>query len=410
MLAIALKAGSDPEDFKHTLELSGYAYWQGKSLTRIFTVEHDDIGTFLLKDHLDIKAIDDLSEKALSLNYVDTPQRFVYGNDIYNDPSLPWEGDGWALMRICRRKNPFPRNGKTQLSEYNGFKRATRTGLGVDIYICDVGTSVTHAEFEGRMQNVNNTLEPQFLTAGYVDHGTSVASCAGGKQFGVATDSLLWSSSIGANSLGADTRGFAAFDDVLTHYLSRAGTNRPAVMNLSIGTVGAPTYGAALGALLEAGICITVSASNYREDHDSIHMSPAEDHPDITNVGASAMYDTPMAYHRYGTAYGSPLDLFAPGEKIRVAGFVDVDNYHITNGTSFAAPYTCGVIACMLQGYQRPTTLTQVQSINAKLLENSTKNILDFPESSGCFIRGNNRLLYIDPHIDFEVITGLTPL
>jgi hypothetical protein len=64
----------------------------------------------------------------------------------------------------------------------------------------------------------------------------------------------------------------------------------------------------------------------------------------------------------------------------------------------------------MLQGYQRLTNRTQVVALKNKLISNSTKGVIKFPENMTIRERERNRLLYLDPYSSIESINGLTPL
>ena len=408
MILVCLTKGSDYEAFKAELDKAGYVYTQGKALTRFFCVETTQ-KDFTLSDYKDVILVEE--DPVIELAAVDDPYFYTYSGISFEEQDPVAFGRSWSLARICRRKNPFPKSGYSPLDTFNTFFRQTRTGVGVDIYVCDVGYAPHLPTFEDRIAHVS----PE-LTGGYADtsgstHGAVVAALAAGKDYGVATGANIWFSPVGT---AIPTQMFVGMDNALSHYLSRAGTNRPAVMNCSFGnnppTVPDPTIAPIAEDLIDAGMVITAAAMNFSPDHDIWPVSPANQ-PDVINVGASAIHDTPMNWHRYGTGFGTSVALFAPGEKIVHPHSENmVDGFYVSNGTSWAAPMVAGAVACMLEGYQRPTTRAQVQAIKAKLIENSTKDVLDFPESSGIEIRGNNRLLYLDPHVTIEPIPGLTPL
>ena len=410
MITLGLYKDADIEAFKAELDAAGYAHKNGVSLKRFFTVFGVDKDSFSLVNHPSIEFLSEDMDKKLNASFVDVPVDYHYGGDSF----LGYDGDTWALARICRRKNPFSRvGGKSKANRASFPYRYTRAGRGVLVYIADLGYAPNHPEFVGRISH----LRPEF-TGGYINssgssHGVHVASLAAGTNFGIAREAEIVFSPLGSSII---SRALAALDDILTHYLADP-AQRPGVINCSFAGPDDGSFAVIMADLMAAGLCITNSASNYREDHDDVGglslpvaLSPCNI-ADVVVVGATAIHDTPMSHHRYGTAYGSNVKVFAPGEKVLGAGEeIEPNGYQIFNGTSMAAPHAAGVIACMLEGYQRPTSLAQVQAVTAKLIENSTKDILDFPESSGIEFRGNNRLVYLDPYVTIEPIPGLTPL
>ena len=408
MINVCLAKTANFDAFKELLDSKGFSYTQGVALKRFFVVDTSE-EAFTLINHPDVIAAED-AQKA-SLDYIDEPYTYEYGGLSWEVPDAPPYGEGWAKARICRRKNPFKRAGRTHRDEMQTSYRSSRTGVGVDIYICDIGYAPHLPTFEDRITHLEPELGGAYVTTAGSSHGVSVAACAAGKDFGIATDSLIWFAPIGT---AAPAREVLAVDACVVHYLSRAGTNRPAVMNCSFSntrtSVPSPGLAELIGDVIDLGISVTSSASNYNDDLDTLNFVPPEV-PGVVCVGATAIHDTPMCWHRYGSAYGTSVAIWAPGEKVRVPHSDNlVDGVYLTNGTSFSAPFVAGIIACMLQGYQRPTTREQVLSIRSKLIENSTKGVLDFNATSRCVIRGNDNLAYLDPHVTIEPIPGLTPL
>ena len=404
MIIVVLKKGSDYDAFKNELESTAYTFKHFENLKRFFSVDVETPEEFSLKDHPDIKFIDP-NKTIFEPVFVD--RNIDYLNKPYRGP-LAYEnytGDTWALPRMCRRKNPFNLKGLPEGGTFNTSFRSTRTGAGVDTYIIDLGVQVGHVEFGGRVTKLGPDQNDELGNF----HGIGVASCVTGSTVGIAPSSEVFVHSI---NVGFGSEVVEGMDLIVAHYNSRAGLNRPATMNLSITDNGAPVeptaYWDGLGDLIDMGITICCAAGNLKENYDVLNISPAETDPDLIIVGASNIMDGPMLWHRFGTAFGSPLDIHAPGMSVKCAYFND--EYIIVSGTSFSSPYTAGILNCMLEGYQRPTTRAQVQAIKAKLLENSTKDVLDFPASSRITLFDNNKLVYIDPHISIEPITGLTPL
>jgi cerevisin len=336
----------------------------------------------------------------------------------------------WGPARIIRRKNPFRRQ-STQV-EYNLTlnHEQQRTGAGVDIYILDSGINAAHQEFANRMTWAGGVTGGRSLTVGDKNftqtitgnafHGARVATCAGGLYNGIARDCEMFFVGISGSRLDYEADYLAKIEIAYDHYMARSDTNRPAVFNMSYGgkyddaTVPAAVT-AAFEDMLDDGLIICISAGNDYYDLDDNYIIPAELHPEVIVVGGTDAYDLPMytslSSRRYATSYGSGVHIYAPARSVVTAAQNGQnDTYNMVSGTSFAAPYTAGVIACMLEGYQRLTSRAQVQAVTQKLFDNSTKGELRF--GSAYFGDGviNDRLLYLDPHATFEEIEGLNPL
>jgi subtilisin family serine protease len=173
--------------------------------------------------------------------------------------------------------------------------------------------------------------------------------------------------------------------------------------------VPSPATVAAYDEFIGSGLIICVAAGNSRENLDNEYAFPGESHPDIIVVGATDAYDYPMwlpfKIATLGTATGTAVDIYAPGTRLPLPSGLSRGTV-VDSGTSFASPYVCGLVACMLEGYQRLTSIEQVQAVVQKLIDNSTKDILRFDGYyDGTVV--NNRLAYLDPFVEIEEIEGL---
>jgi len=405
MLLVAIHNSEDAGAFKALLESKGYTYSLFTSLAKLFKVDCD-LADFTLGEESMVAYVEDdpIQDKPLfTPNSTDVPLP-----NITFRPNVDPVGDSWGIARICRRRNPWGYK-RLPYDVTSSFYRYTRTGEGVDIYILDNDFQPSHAEFGGRMRwhdGSTNTV----INTGFNHHGMAVSSCAGGNTCGIATGAQLHISEVGLGYNQA--HWISLFDDVLTHYNNNPDQTRPAVLNMSYGGVG---YGFsqglkdAISALIDAGIVVCFAAGNSREnaDADGIFHMPLEYDSDCIVTGGTNLTDEFMFSNGGGTANSSIVDIYAPGWIVRLAK--DIDGYFSSAGTSFASPLTAGVIGCMLGGYSRPTSRVEVQAIKAKLIENSTKDVLRIPDTYYPNIV-NNRLLYLDPEIAIEPIAGLTTL
>ncbi len=406
MINILLKRGEDYKAFHSLLE--GYVF-RSYGSGRIVTVEAE-LDSFPLADNPSVERCYENRELDVSPQY----STRTLPNTHHRPTGTPNE-DSWALARITRRNNPYYNIVDGYVSSPVSTEYAWgRTGNGVDCYVIDAGMYPSHPCFTGRVTWVSDgstTREDSPDT-----HGQNTASMMAGVGVGVATDALIWYVQSSFSSV-TEADWLQQYDDVLQHYLGRASTNRPAVLNHSFagpgfGSAETPAVTALVGEMVDAGLIICIASGNLTYNADSFNVIPLEYDPDTIGVGSIGPDDTLMDYtkvggfndgQRIGSTTGEAVKIYGPG--VGVMGAQTSTGYEQVNGTSFATPYTAGVVACMLQGYQRLNHREQVKSVIRKLIQNSTKDKVRYnPNEKGVV---NNRILYIDPTLTFEDIPGL---
>ncbi len=430
MIGAVLRKGTDYAEFEALLIQQGYTYTP--RFKRIFYIECN-LEDFAFRDHVSVESCTVTPNVSIEPQEVDVlnPEVFTLpARD--NNPNLGFYGDhihSWGPHRIIRRDNPFTKTTAPVVTNHSLQYRSKRTGSGVDIYVLDAGFRSSHREFAPDRLAFGGGLVTDGAVVGDTDfidttngtgfrHGQQVAACAGGNHNGIARDSQLWAVAVEGRTDLTEMEWVGLVEIAYDHYMTRTGTNRPAVVCFSYGSTKdytpSPAATAAYDDIFADGLIVCIAAANKNYDLDNTFLLPAETHEDIVVVGATDAFDLPMSVassqYRGTTGYGSGVDLYAPGYYLVTADILEQDHYALVSGTSFATPYTAGVIACMLEGYQRLTSHAQVKSVIQKLKDNSTKDILRFGDAY--FGDGiiNNRLLYLDPDIDFEEIEGLTPL
>jgi len=422
MIAVVLKKDSNFADFEALLSQQGYTY--KKYFKRVYYIECD-LPDFVCKAYEDIETCEIPTTGKLEPQSVDVVDSNILtrGNASYVNGTHP----SWGPHRIIRRKNPFNRQKRSMETDFTLPYKTQRSGIGVDIYVLDVFIHTDHQEFAGgrvayaggvALEGVSVGDTNFEYNAGFIPHGSMVCGCAGGNLTGIARGAQMHFICFAMPRGEEEIHYLEEMQIVYAHYMNRADTNRPAIVNISWKWVpnGSPSAAitAAYEDMMDAGLIVVVSAGNGRGDLDTEFSIPGESHPDIVVVGATDAYDLPMwlprAERTVGTAVGSPVDIYAPGTNIPLTTVTGYDSYQVANGTSFASPYTAGVLACMLEGYGRLQNITQVRAVIQKLLDNSTKGALRFGDVYYKNSVVHNRLLYLDPFVAIEPIDGLTPL
>jgi hypothetical protein len=119
---------------------------------------------------------------------------------------------------------------------------------------------------------------------------------------------------------------------------------KPAVANMSLGTIGAPSpaLDEAVTGSIASGVTYVVSAGN--DNLDACGKSPARVPPALT-VGSSDSTDVRASDSNFGTC----VDIFAPGVDITSAWRDGDTSTRTISGTSMAAPHVAGAAALILQ-------------------------------------------------------------
>ena len=239
-------------------------------------------------------------------------------------------------------------------------------------------------------QPVNDPLEgknPQDGEARH--HGTAVASMAGGNTLGVARDATLYSTRV-ADESGARVYEFHAIE-ALDHVVTKIkAQGRRGVINMSFGVDKKDILGEQLQvdkqeafkkAITEAAqknIPMVASAGN--DEKNACDYNPGS-YSDVITVGGTDKNNEICWFSNWGEC----VDIFAPGQNLRVAGTDYSDTYLDDRGTSYAAPLVSGAVAMLLEenGQLKP------DKIKEKLLDMSQDGGLSLGEGSP------NKLLYV---------------
>jgi serine protease len=258
-------------------------------------------------------------------------------------------GAVWNLDRLDQRTRPL-----------DGAFSYAADGSGVNAYIIDSGIRATHSEFGGRASGVFTAVSDGRGTSDCTGHGTHVAGTLGGTRYGVAK---------GVKLLGVrvfDCSGYASWSGVIAA-LDWITANRvlPAVANLSLEGPKSATVNAALQAMIDAGVTTVVAAGN--DASDACDYTPASASGALT-VGSTWNFDGMSGFSNFGGC----VDLFAPGEAIRSAYYLDDTSSVVKGGTSMASPHVAGVAALYLSA--NPTA-TPAQ-VTAAILGGATQNVL----------------------------------
>jgi len=406
---VVVKHASMASEFMAAALAAGYEPQAVAGLPRHFFIPGLRPEAFALADHPTVQIVDD-GDAELTPGEIQEVTVAADGSGA----------GGWGAARIIRRDDPFaPLTNAGAYPKTSTFD-CVRTGAGVDIYMIDAGCDDAHPEFAGRSLTNWWYSTSYYSTGDDSAHGTACMSVAAGDTVGVARESrLIPLKFYNAGSGAGTTRAVSALGAALSLYQLSAPDDRPAVLFFSWSGF-TSSVDAAVTDLIDAGLVCCFLAGNDAIDITSEIVRPSESDPDTIVVGGIQYGDYPyyLPASRNGAGSGTnwsltDVDVLAPAQGVLVARRIaDGGGYRVANGTSFSTPFVAGVIACMLQGYKRLTTRAEVQALKAKLLANATTARLK-PQRKAQppydWMQLPDRILYLDPRIEFEVIPGLTP-
>lgn len=403
---VVLKSPDLAAAFAEEVRAAGLTIEPFPGLPRHLRVPGVAAAAFPFRAHPSVQAVDDGDEEL-------TP----CFQELVLEQNMRGTG-GWSAARVIRRRNPWwtPGGGALPFPRTSTFN-AKRTGAGVDIFIIDSGVEYTHPEFGGRVNQYwhyrSNYAKAELDASG---HGSHCLGLALGRTVGIAREARGHSMKFyDAHSGASVTNAVAAMGAILSQYNTQADDDRPAVMFMSWSDFSS-TIDAAVTDMINAGIVCCYPAGNEATDITASVIRPAESDPDTIVCGGLAPDDTP--YYTPESGYGTnwsltDVDILAPAQRTLSAQRAsEGGGYRLGNGTSYATPIVAGVVACMLQGYRRLTTRAQVQAVKQKLLDNATTGALKPRRkitSPYDWFQLPDRIVYLDPMIEFEVIPGLVP-
>jgi len=274
----------------------------------------------------------------------------------------------FALDRIDQRSLPLDQT-------YRHFG----SGHGVTVYVFDGGILESHPELAGRVRRGFDAFpgEEHVCNA----HGTAVAGAVAGTTLGVAPQAEIVDVKMVEcrrlrGTIDAIVQGARwTIADHARH------PDRQAIANWSFiadtaSTI--PALDSAVASLRAAGIPVVVSAGNI--EMNACRIAPANS-PGVIVVGASRIRRVDAEARLVdartpGTAFGTCLDVFAPGDSVLLPSMEGPrqPTTQLWTGTSMSAGYVSGAIALYLEAHPKAT-----------------------PDAVSDYIRAASRFTIVDP-------------
>jgi subtilisin family serine protease len=276
----------------------------------------------------------------------------------------------WGLDRIDQRSLPLT-------GTYT--PAGGRAGAGVTAYVIDSGITDGHRDLGGRVRAGFTAIDDGRGTTDCAGHGTHVAGTIGGAAYGVARAVAL----VAVRTLDCEGSGETSGVIAGIDWVARDHRSGPAVANLSLAGEASESVDAAIRALIDDGVTVTVAAGN--ENENACASSPARE-PAALTVAASGRDDRRASFSNRGSC----VDLFAPGVDIVSDWHTGATATEELSGTSMAAPHVAGAAALLL-GDDPAATPAQIAG---RLLADATTGAVQEPRDTA------DRLLYVGPGAD----------
>lgn len=242
----------------------------------------------------------------------------------------------------------------------------TNTGSGIILAVADTGFQPTHPDLASGLLSGYSTLDGTANTPDEYGHGTGVAGMAaapGNNGIGVA--GAAYSASIYPIKI-ADVTGLTTDSRIITA-INRAADRGARVINISFGSDFPAPLGCWPTSVTDAcrymrsknGL-VVFSAGNANIDKGCPHDSS------FVNVAATDIGDTKASFSNYGDA----IDIAAPGDSVYTTncdacfglGPFGPAQYDFVSGTSYASPFTAGILA-LIYAVDPAFTSDQAQQI-----------------------------------------------
>ncbi len=280
-------------------------------------------------------------------------------------------------------------NGVAQISEFkpNDTKYASQyapsliradeawliaRGKNIVVAVLDTGVDYNHEDLTGRVSKgkdyINNDNDPQD-DHGHGTHVAGIIAAKGHNGRGVA--GMAWDARILAIKVCKPKvdGGASCWDSAVISGILEA-KSKAKIINMSLGgpksflesamnLIGHKSpYQKAVESATGAGLMVVAASGNANTS--STHLPCA--YPGVFCVGNTTSADIRYADPKYGSNYGSQVDIAAPGTSIlsTVPSFYNPSGYDVMTGTSMASPLVAGV-AALVWGNNPTWTRGQVE-------------------------------------------------
>lgn len=314
----------------------------------LFDVEEEQVYTVSPVVH-------ESSESSESLLFVQEP-----GNlEFKVQESVPWH-----LDRISKRHLPLDGS-----YVYNSLGSCHRNSdVEIETYIVDTGCDVTHPEFEGRAEFLENfTGDNQDFDGN--SHGTHCSGLVGSKTYGVCKDAKIKCVKVLDSQGSGSTSGvIAGMNYAFNRHLEkeRKNPNVRSIISMSLGGGYSMAMNRAVEKMVKTSNTFYIVVAAGNEDSDACRTSPASANGILTVMAMGR--DDQRAYF---SNYGKCCSIYGTG--VEVKSTIPGGKTAVYSGSSMATPEIVGTLNHYLDQFPH----MNMKEIKAKMLEDATKDTIE---------------------------------
>ncbi len=288
----------------------------------------------------------------------------------------------WTLYALTTQSN-VPHGLATishRQSGSNSYVYDSSAGQGAYAYVVDSGVNIDHVEFEGRATRGYNAAGGQDVDT--LGHGTHVSGTIASKTYGVSKKANIVSVKVFSGRTADTSVILDGYNWAVNDIVSKRRQTR-SVINLSLGGPPSTAFDRAVASAYQQGVLSVVAAGN--ENQDSNNVSPARAAQAITVAAVNSSWQRWVWNAQQGSNYGTPVDIYAPGEDVLSTWIGSTTATNTITGTSMASPHIAGlaIYLAVLENLNTPAAVTnRIKALGTKdkVIGNvgSTVNLLSY--------------------------------
>ena len=269
----------------------------------------------------------------------------------------------WHLDRISKRHLPL--DGTYPYSEQGSCHKNSE--VDIETVVVDTGCDVSHPEFEGRAEFLENFTDDGQNYDGN-NHGTHCSGIIASKTYGVCKDAKIKCVKVlAADGSGSTSGVIAGMEYTFKRHLKKEkeNPNFRTIMSMSLGGGYSFFMNRAVEKMVKSSDTFYIVVAAGNENSNSCRSSPASA-KGIFTVMAMGMDDQ----RAYFSNHGKCASIYGTG--VEVKSTIPGGKTAVYSGTSFSCPTIVGILNHYLDQFPH----LNMKEIKEKMLEDATKDTI----------------------------------